>query len=97
MPEESLDTVRVHVIVGGRVQGVWFRASTRRVAQGLGLGGQVRNLPTGEVEAVFEGPRIRVEEAVGWCRKGPPGARVDHVDVNWGEPKGEATFEISYD
>ena len=93
----SSDTVRAHVVVGGRVQGVWFRASTRDVAKRLGLAGWVRNLPSGEVEAAFEGTRNRVEEAVSWCHGGPPGARVDHCDVIWDEPQGEeGPFRIRY-
>jgi acylphosphatase len=92
-----MDAVRAHVIIGGRVQGVWFRASTRRAARALNLDGWVRNLLTGEVEAVFEGPREQVEAAVAWCREGPPGARVDHCDVIWEDPQGEGAFEVDYD
>ncbi len=91
-----MDTVRAHVIVSGRVQGVWFRASTRDVALRLGLRGWVRNRPDGSVEAVFEGPRDRVERAVAWCRRGPPAARVEHCDVIWDEPQGEGPFAIRY-
>jgi len=92
-----VSAVRAHVIISGRVQGVWYRASTRDVAGGLTLYGWVRNLPDGDVEAVFEGPRDRVEEVVAWCRQGPPGARVDHCDVIWSEPKGEGPFAVRYD
>ncbi len=91
-----MDTVRAHVIVSGLVQGVWFRASTRDVALRLGLRGWVRNRPDGTVEAVFEGPRDRVEQAVAWCRRGPPAARVEHCDVIWDEPQGEGPFAIRY-
>jgi acylphosphatase len=93
-----MDSVRVHVSIEGRVQGVWFRASTRDVALRLGLSGWVRNLPTGGVEAEFEGPRERVEQAVEWCRHGPPGARVTRCDPEWGEPVGASVgFKIRYD
>lgn len=86
--------VRARVRVGGRVQGVAFRASTQETAGGLGLAGWVRNLPSGEVEAVFEGPREAVERAVAWCRRGPSAARVDRCDVVREEPQGETGFRI---
>lgn len=90
-----MDRVRAHVRVEGRVQGVWFRASTREVAEGLRLAGWVRNLPGGEVEAAFEGPREAVEEAVAWCGEGPPGARVDRCAVSWEPPVGaKPPFEV---
>ena len=89
---------RARVIVSGRVQGVWFRASTRDMAVRLGVSGWVRNLPTGEVEAEFQGPREAVEKAVAWCGQGPPGARVTRCDVVWDEPRGEpGSFRILYD
>jgi acylphosphatase len=93
---DAMNRVRAHLVIGGRVQGVWFRASTRDVAQKLGLSGWVRNLESGAVEAVFEGPRDRVEEAVAWCRQGPAGARVGRCDVTWGDPEGEGPFEVRY-
>ncbi len=81
----SADTARVHVLIKGRVQGVFFRGSTRAMATTLGLTGYVRNLSGGDVEAVFEGDAGAVRKAVRWCREGPPGARVDSVDTRWGE------------
>jgi len=79
------------------VQGVWFRGTTREVARSLGLSGYVRNLPDGRVEAVFEGPEHAVREAVEWCRRGPPAARVDSVDVTWGAPTGQYSgFSVIY-
>lgn len=83
-----MDAVRARVRVEGRVQGVWFRAGTREAAEQLGLAGWVRNLPDGAVEAAFEGPRPAVEQAVAWCRRGPPDARVDRCDVSWEAPTG---------
>jgi acylphosphatase len=56
----------------------------------------VRNLPDGRVEAVFEGEREKVEEMVEFCRRGPPGARVDGVEVRWEEPRGEEGFRIRW-
>ena len=79
--------VRAHVYISGRVQGVFFRASTREVAKRLGLRGYVRNLPDGRVEAVFEGDEEKVRKAIEWCRRGPPLAIVEKVEVEWEEPK----------
>ena len=77
MQEDRLSAV--HLIIVGRVQGVFYRASTREAAHALGLKGWVRNLPDGSVEAVAEGPEEAVERFVAWCRKGPPGAFVTDV------------------
>ena len=90
------DRCRARVRVGGKVQGVWFRASTRETATRLGVRGWVRNLPDGDVEAVFEGLRPAVEGAVAWCQEGPPAARVDTCTVTWETPQGEPTFEIRH-
>jgi acylphosphatase len=84
--------VRAHVVVSGRVQGVFFRAETRDRATSLGVAGWVRNTPGGTVEAVFEGDRRRVESMVEWMRRGPPLARVDDVQVAWEDPRGESGF-----
>jgi acylphosphatase len=75
---------RAHVHVTGRVQGVFFRDSTRRNAERLGLSGWVRNSPEGAVEAVFEGPSERVREMVRWCEQGPPDASVENVSADFG-------------
>ncbi|MCJ8499983.1 acylphosphatase [Desulfatitalea alkaliphila] len=84
--------VSAHVIVSGRVQGVFFREETRRAAERLGVSGWVRNRSDGTVEAVFEGPRATVEAAIDWCRQGSPMSRVADVRVTWqveaGEPPG---------
>ena len=77
----TMKRVRTRVIVSGRVQGVWFRESTRRRASKLGLSGWVRNLPDGRVEAEFDGDAEAVEAALGFVAEGPPHARVDSVDV----------------
>jgi acylphosphatase len=69
------------VFISGRVQGVWFRESTRRCAESLGLHGYVRNLPDGRVEALFEGEAAAVEEAIEFVRHGPEHARVDAVEA----------------
>lgn len=73
---------RMRVIVTGRVQGVFFRESTRRKALSLGLSGWVLNLPDGRVEWVAEGERSDLEVLLRWCQAGgPPWARVDSVEV----------------
>ena len=85
---------RLAVRVGGRVQGVWFRASTRDEARRRGLDGWVRNLPDGTVEAVFEGEESALEGMLAWCRVGPPGARVETVEENRGTATGLEGFTI---
>ncbi|MDA8140565.1 MAG: acylphosphatase [Desulfobacteraceae bacterium] len=86
------EQVRAHVIVSGRVQGVFFRAETKHAAERFGVNGWVRNLPDGSVEAVFEGLKQAVDDAVAWCQHGPPSARVAGVKLSWeqflGEPPG---------
>jgi acylphosphatase len=71
---------RMHVIIYGRVQGVFFRAFTRETALALKLTGWVRNLSDGGVEAVFEGEDTSVQTMLEWCKKGPPHAIVKKVD-----------------
>jgi len=83
------DTKSVHVIVTGRVQGVWYRGWTVEQARILGLDGWVRNRFDRSVEAVFSGPSAAVDTMVDLCRRGPSSARVDHLDVgNWAEHPG---------
>jgi acylphosphatase len=82
-------TVRAHLRVGGRVQGVWYRGSMQDEAVRLGVAGWVRNCRDGTVEAEVEGPREAVEALIGWARQGPPGARVTRVDLDWVVPCGE--------
>jgi acylphosphatase len=82
--------------VSGEVQGVWFRESTRRRAESLGVTGFVRNRPDGSVEAVFEGAADAVRAAVDFVRVGPPAARVRHVEVVWSDATGSfADFRIA--
>ncbi|MBI5741693.1 MAG: acylphosphatase [Nitrospirae bacterium] len=92
-----MENGRVHLIIKGYVQGVFFRASTRDTAFRLGLTGWVRNLHDGNVEAVFEGPVEKVMQAVQWCQRGPVGARVLKVEEEWQGPTGEyKSFDIRY-
>jgi len=88
------DRTRAHVFVSGTVQGVYYRANTRDQARERGVDGWVRNLADGRVEAVFEGPRARVEGMVEWCHEGSDRADVDDVDVEYGQPTGETGFEV---
>lgn len=80
--------VRVKVIIDGRVQGVNFRWYTQRRARELGLTGWIRNLTDGRVEALFEGEETAVEQALEWCKVGPPHAKVDTVAILYEEPEG---------
>ena len=90
----SDEVVRAHVVVSGRVQGVFFRDEAQRRARSVGVAGWVTNRPDGNVEAVFEGPREAVESMVRWCGHGPSGARVDDVQTTWGDPRGEEGFAV---
>ncbi len=81
--------VRAHVFISGYVQGVNFRASTRREAETRGVAGWVSNVPDGRVEALFEGEASDVQRMVDWCRHGPARAQVDRVEVNWEPYTGE--------
>ena len=88
---------RVHVIVEGRVQGVFFRAYTRDEAARLGLAGWVRNRPDGSVEAVIEGEKTAVDHMLRWFHGGSPHANVEKVQVTEKTPLGDrTTFEIHY-
>jgi acylphosphatase len=86
--------IRKRVIVSGRVQGVFFRDTCRRIAGQQGVTGWVCNLPDGRVEAVFEGPPENVERMVRWMRRGPSHARVTAVDVTDEPWEGLPAFEI---
>lgn len=89
--------VRAHVFVSGRVQGVFFRVETRREANRRNVSGWVRNLSDRRVEAVFEGEKDDVERLIEFCRSGPSGARVNHVEVRWEHYNGEfGGFRIRY-
>ena len=93
-PLYRLRVVRYRVLVSGRVQGVFFRDTCRRLAEQYGVAGWVRNLPDGRVEAVFEGPAQDVGRLVEWSRHGPRYAAVDHVQVQAEPPEGLDTFRI---
>jgi acylphosphatase len=87
----------VHVIISGRVQGVWFRVSVKQKAEKLGITGWVRNLSDGTVEAVFQGEDNSIKEILEWCNHGPPFAKVDRVMKNYQDPiKSFDNFFIRY-
>jgi len=88
---------RIHVFISGRVQGVFFRYTSKELAEQLGVTGWIRNLPDGRVEAVIEGDEDKVEEMLEFFHKGPPLARVDKVEVIEEEYKGKfKDFRIRY-
>lgn len=86
---------RWKLIISGRVQGVYYRASAQAQANELGLHGYTRNLPNGNVEIVAEGDENQLGKLEAWCREGPPAASVSSVDVEKQAPTGEFTrFKI---
>ncbi len=84
----------VHIMVHGRVQGVFFRASTQTRALELSLVGWVRNLPDSWVEIHAEGDQGNLELLIEWCRQGPPSAKVTRVDLDWITPQTMHDFQI---
>jgi len=87
----------LHIYVSGLVQGVFYRANAKRVAESLSLTGWVRNLRDGRVEIVVEGEEENLAKFIEWCKRGPVGAVVESVDVTREEYKGEFKgFEIRY-
>lgn len=86
--------IRAHVLIAGRVQGVFFRATTQREARARDVDGWVKNLPDGRVEAVFEGPEPAVEELIECCHEGSPAASVETVETEYEQPRGESGFRI---
>jgi|UniRef100_A0A7C6AFS6 acylphosphatase len=92
-----MESSRIHLFISGLVQGVFFRAHTQEIAQRLGLVGWVRNLDDGRVEVIAEGREIELQKLIDWCWQGPPGARVDDVEIIYEEPTNEYRgFEIKY-
>ena len=87
---------RIHLVVRGRVQGVYFRATAQREARQHGLSGWVKNRQDGSVEIVAEGEEDDVKDFLSWAHSGPSTARVDDVGVRWGSYTGEYTdFRIT--
>ncbi|MBN1960847.1 MAG: acylphosphatase [Deltaproteobacteria bacterium] len=91
----EIDFARVNIIVTGRVQGVFFRASALEQAQSYGIKGWVQNLPDSSLEIEAEGPRYALEEFIKWCKHGPPDAFIKEVFIRWGKYQNEfTTFRI---
>jgi len=89
---------KAHVFVTGKVQGVYFRLSTQNIAKSHRVTGWIRNRSDGRVEAVLEGEESEVKKLVDYCRKGPKGAAVTDISVEWNPSKDEfTTFTITED
>lgn len=89
-------TIRKHLFISGKVQGVTFRASTKRRARKIGVDGWVKNLSDGRVEIVVEGREEDVERLVGWCHTGPRLANIEKVEQKGEEPEGLEGFNIRH-
>jgi acylphosphatase len=93
-PESPQERVARRAVVAGRVQGVWFRDSVRRIAESHGVGGWARNLRDGTVEVWAEGELDAVQAVVDYCREGPPRAVVEAVRVDEIAPAGLDRFDV---
>lgn len=82
---------QIHLLVSGRVQGVFYRMHCHKKATALKLTGFVRNLPDWRVEVYAEGPNEALQELIDWCHQGPPAAQVDDVETHWAD--GEDRFK----
>jgi acylphosphatase len=92
-----MEIARLHIVIEGIVQGVFFRAGTKGKSCKLGLTGWVKNCSDGRVEAVFEGDIDKIDQIVEWCKKGPPGAVVRNVETIWEQATGEYdSFSIKH-
>jgi len=88
-------TIRAHVWISGKVQGVGYRLSTQQQARKAGVSGWVKNLPDGGVEAVFEGEKDAVEQMIQWSHYGPSAAVVKNVDVEYETAQGLSEFQVT--
>ena len=89
--------VRVHVIISGKVQGVFFRAETLKAATYYNITGWVQNKKDGTVEAVFEGKEQDIVLILEWCKTGSPHSKVKNIDINWDTYQGKfSDFKITY-
>ncbi len=82
-------TEQLHAIISGRVQGVYFRQTTKEIAINMGVVGTVRNCDDGTVEVTAEAARATLDEFLNWLHMGPPGARVDGIKVEWSAATGK--------
>lgn len=89
----AMKCIEAHVLITGRVQGVFFRASAKRVARNLEVGGWIRNLPDGRVQCFFRGREDKVRAMIDWCKKGPPNAVVTDITAKE-EPSDALQYEL---
>jgi acylphosphatase len=91
--------IRAQIFVSGRVQGVFFRASSRTQAEDLGLVGWIKNLEDDRVEIILEGEKEKVDEFIKWLKRGGPLlAKINKTEINFKEPTNEfESFEIKFD
>jgi len=88
---------RVHLLVSGKVQGVFFRQALKVIAKNNNVLGWVRNLKDGHVEAVLEGDNKSINSVIEWIRIGPANSRVDHIELQKNKKKNEfSIFEVLY-
>ena len=94
-PSDPSEPRRAHLLIRGLVQGVYYRSAAMEQARVLGLRGVVRNLDSGEVELIAEGPLGELQQLIAWCQLGPPAAQVEHVEVRMQASTGEfADFRV---
>ena len=96
MHMQELQSIHVTIQVKGRVQGVFFRASTKHTADHLGIRGEVKNLPDGSVWIAAEGEESVVEAFIAWCRQGPPLAKVTDINVTAGALQHYDGFKVTH-
>ena len=82
---DSSQYIRVHLIISGKVQGVYFRKHTQDISLQNNVYGWVKNLLNGDVECVLEGLKSNVDQVMMWCHQGPPGSHVDNVKIKYEE------------
>lgn len=86
--------IHKEILVKGKVQGVYFRATAKSVADRLGIHGTVKNTLAGDVSIIAEGPGEAIEAFISWCEQGPPGARVTGLVVTEGPLRHYTDFNI---
>lgn len=95
--KSSQNKIRVHIIVKGIVQGVYFRHNAQRICNKSGVTGWVLNMDDGSVEAILEGDENSVENAISWFKVGPPNAHVEKIELSYDKYTGEfGDFKIRY-
>lgn len=90
-----MEKIHKEILVKGKVQGVFFRSNTKRTAEGLGIRGEVKNLPDGNVWIAAEGDEHEMEAFIAWCRQGPPMAKVTELSITVGPLQHYKTFEVA--